>query len=167
MEPIITLARENVGPLAFLGVILVPLFIIYQKKAMPVVFHSVEYCVYVLLGHYVLWLMVSVADWYKEQTAMDAAEAVRSATFTTPANLLTENFIERSLYSPTWLYYFELVMMFVLLYVVVVVRPTTYSASNSYKGDKDRGMLTAEERKKRGGGRYDRGRASSQRDKRT
>lgn len=165
MEPIITLARENVGPLAFLGVILVPLFIIYQKKAMPAVFHSIEYCVYVLLGHYVIWLMVSVADWYREQTIMDAAEVGRSGTYTTPADLLTLNFIDRSLYSPTWLYYFELVMMFVLLYVVVVVRPTTYTASNSYKGDKDRGMLTPEERKKRGGGRYDRGRAKSQRQK--
>lgn len=167
MEPIITVAKENLGILAFAGVILIPLFIVYQKKAMPIIFHTAEYLVYLTAMHYVLYVMVVVAAWYQESTRMEAAGTGASTIYSTPRNVISENFFDKALYTPTWLFYFELVMIFVLLYVVVVVRPTSYSGANSYQGDKNRGMAQPEGNRVAGGkGRYDRSRAAGNRNKR-
>jgi hypothetical protein len=162
VEPLISFARENVILFAILAVIFLPVAIIFQKSVAPLIFHTAEYILYVTLSHYILYAMVQTAAWYK-----DAAGGVIKTddVYTTPMNPLTENFFDKSLYNPTGLFYFELLMVFGFLYLVVVVRPTSYSGSNTYKGDSERGMTAAEKRNQRAG-RYNRNRAKTSKSKR-
>lgn len=171
MEPIITAIRENLTIVAVIAVLLVPAIYFMQQKAAAFVFHTIEYFVYVLLMHYMLYAMVQVAAWYKQSTAMTVVEegAERAMPFNTPAGIISENFFNRALYNPTWLFYFEAIMCVALLYLVVVVRPTAYGGSNNFKGDKERGMKPQPGgvRRAAGRGRYDRTRAQSGRSKRS
>lgn len=155
MEPIITFVTENVSLTIVAVILFVPLAVIYQTKVAPVIFHTIEYFLYLTLAHYMIYAMVQVVAWYKSQTP-DINDA-GATPFNTPRGIISQNFLDKSLYNPTGLLYFELGVAFFLLYIVVVVRPTTYSTANKHKGNKDRGMPG-----ERGGGRYDRSKASSQ-----
>lgn len=171
MEPVITAVRENIAIVAVLGVLLFPILYLLQQKAMAFLFHTIEYIVYVTLMHYMLYAMVQVAAWYKQSTAMTVVEEGEQADapFNTPAGIISQNFFDSSLYNPAWLFYFEGIMCLALLYLVVVVRPTSYSGANSFKGDKDRGMKPQPggARRAAGRGRYDRSRAQTGRGKRS
>ena len=157
MEPIITFAMENLGFAAIVGILLILIIAVNQKKMMPFVYHSVECVVYFLAFHYLFWLGVSVANWYANET-----NPTEGFGFKTPGGLLSQNFADKALYTPVSLFYFEVAMAVLILYLVIVIRPTSYSGKNKYKGDSERGM---EPRKGRGAPRYDRTRAKAHRNK--
>ena len=160
MEPVIAFLKENPGMGVVALVILIPLAIVFQKKAAPVIFHTIEYVLYVIIAHYFIHATVKVIAWYKSQTP--DVNDITAAPYTSPRNPVTENFFDKELYNPTGLLYFEALVAVAILYIVIVVRPTSYSASNKYKGDKERGMApknAAEKRKAR----YNRGKATSNR----
>lgn len=168
MEPLISVIRENVAAVAVIGVLLLPVIYLLQKKATAFMFHTVEYIVYVTLAHYLLYAMVQVAAWYKESTAMSEEDS-NAIPFNTPAGILSENFFDKSLYNPTWLFYLEGIIALGLLYLVVVIRPTSYGGTNKFKGDSERGLKPQPggARRAAGRGRYDRSKASGDKSKRS
>lgn len=160
MEPLITFVKENQAILAVAIIILIPIGFIYQKQAAPILFHMIEYLLYLSVAHTIIYAGVQVVAWYKLQTPDINGET--SIPFNTPINPLAENFFDKTLYSPTGLIYFEALVALGLLYIVVIVRPTAYSASNKYKGNKERGMPSKSSPSGRRS-RYDRNKANDQR----
>lgn len=160
MEPIITFVKENLSLTIAGAVILIPLMVIYQKKSAPFIFHSIEYILYLTLAHYMIYAVVQVIAWYKSQTP--DTNDLSALPFNTPNNPLTQNFLDKSLYNPGGLLYFEVIVALFLVYVVVVLRPATYSVANTYKGDKERGM-SKDAKSPQGRSRYNRSKASGQR----
>ncbi len=158
MEPIITFARENVAVMVVIGVIFAPVYYLYKKKVAPVLFHVFEFFIYMAIVHYVTFFIVKIIAWYKGQTA----DPGYTTPFTAPWNPLTDSFLDLEVYHPDGILYFELIMSIVVVYIVVVVRPTTYSTQNTYKGDKERGMGDGTPK---GRARYDRGKATAKRGK--
>lgn len=165
MEPIITAIRENLAIVAVIAVLLLPAAYIMQQKAMAFLFHTTEFVVYTALMHYMLYAMVQVAAWYKQSTQMTGEDS-NEIPYNTPSGIISQNFFDRSLYNPTGLFYFEIILTLIILYIVVVVRPTSYGGQNTYKGDKNRGMQPQPGGARRSQGRYDRNRASTGKGKR-
>ena len=128
-----------------------------KKKMMPIVYHVFEFCVYLTICHYVLWLAVVAINYFADATNPGSLHGYK-----TPGSILYQNFADKALYSPVALFYTEMAIVLALMYVVIVVRPTSYSTKNRYKGDSDRGM---ESKRGRGAPRYDRARASGDRHK--
>lgn len=165
MEPLITFAKENQAAMAVIVIVLIPLMIVYQKQSAPILFHTVEYILYFTVAHYLIYAAVQVIAWYKSQTP--DINDIGAAPFNTPNNIVMQSLFDKANYNPTGLMYFELVVALVLLYIVVVVRPTAYSTGNSYKGDKERGMSAADSRAAKQRARYDRDKAAKQRSRKS
>ena len=164
VEPIITYVKENVAVAVVAAIILIPLAVIYQKKSAPIIFHSIEYMLYIVLAHYIIYAVVQVIAWYNSQ-APDL-ENLGALSYDSPNNPLTQNFFDKSLYNPGGLLYFEMIVALTLLYIVVVVRPTSYSVTNTYKGGKERGTDT-DGKSPRTKGRYNRSKATTERNRKS
>lgn len=142
---------DNVAFVAIGALVVFIIIAMFKKTLMPIVYHCIELVVYFLACHYIIWMGTSLCNWYANET-----NPSEGYDFKTPAGLISQNFADKTLYNPTSLFYFEVIIAVALMYLVVVVRPTSYSGKNKYKGDSDRGM---DQRKGRGAPRYDRTKA--------
>lgn len=111
-------ARDNVALYVIVALVVLPVSIYYRRQCAPVLYHFVEYCVYVGCMHILFGGIVRVAGWYKTETSMVALGPDKP--FITP---LWDQFWIKGLYRPEALFYVELGLAFLLAYVVVVIRP--------------------------------------------
>lgn len=140
-EPIILHVQEY--GFVYFGVALVsiPLIVVFRKYTLPFIYHTVEYALYCSVAHFFIGGLTRAFSWFRGQTtfkSFDDSEPV--ASFTTP---LTNGFWQKDLYTPEWLFWFEIGVAVLLLYVVVIVRPVKFK-QKPYKSRKPKpGQLSS------------------------
>lgn len=157
MEPIYSLIKANLGFAATFVVLIIALIVVNKKRMLPILYHILEFLAYLTVCHYLLAGAVAAINYFADATNLGTVHG-----YTTPWRILEQNFADKALYSPIGLYYAEILLVVVLLYLVIIVRPTNYSGRNRFKGDSERGMKP---QRGRGQPRYDRTRANAHRNK--
>jgi hypothetical protein len=164
VEPIITFANENQAVLVVTVIVLIPIMFMYQSKSAPILFHSIEYCLYMSVAHTLIYAVVQIVAWYKSQTP--DINGLSPIPYNTPINPISQNFFDKTMYNPIGLLYFETLVALGLLYIVVIVRPTSYTSTNKYKGNKERGM-SEKDGASRSKSRYNRSKAAGHRNQKS
>ena len=123
----ITLHIQENGIVYFgVAVVLIPLIVVFRKHTLPVIYHAAEYLLYCAVAHVLLGGLVRAFSWFRGETTFknyDGSMSAQFTPFTTPLNL---NFWQRELYSPQWLFWFEIGVAVLLLYVVLFIRPVKF-----------------------------------------
>ncbi len=102
--------------------------VVFRKWVIPFLYHTVEYAIYFAAAHSFLAGFVRAFSWFREETEFKnfKGDVVGDWTpYTTPFSL---DFWQMSLYNPQWLFWLELAIAALLLYVVVIIRPTRLKA---------------------------------------
>lgn len=155
MDAVITFFQEYGAMIAVGLAIILPLGYVFRKYTVPLVFYTLEYATYVAIFHVVLHGIVSMFSWFRGETEFKNFDGSLRDDFVAITTPLYDGFWIRELYSPEWLFYFELVIAAGLLYVVTVVRPTRFGKNNKYKGNKNAGYAK--------GAMYDRSKSAASR----
>ncbi len=129
MDTIIQHIEQHLALYVVAAVLGAPVLYLFRKRAVPVIYHSVEYIIYCGLFHYFIGGILRVMSWFRSETSFrntDGSLAKEFTPFTTPLNL---HFWEKELYQPQWFFYVEAVVAVLLLYLVIFIRPTRFKRS--------------------------------------
>ena len=99
-------------------VCLLPVLVMFRRQIFPVVCYLVELCFYLCAFHLVVHGTVRLARWFKLESTTYVREKIDTG-WQTP---LIE-FWKRELYNPGWLFYFELAVAGIILYMMYRLRP--------------------------------------------
>lgn len=131
MESVLEHLREHMVLYAVTGVIGLPLLYLFRQYTGPILFHGLETAIYLTVFHVGFHYLISVFSWFRDQTEMDAlGETGKQAAFSTPL----QEFWVRDAYSPSWLFWAEVGVVVLVLYVVIVIRPVRMKKKNKYQG---------------------------------
>ena len=107
------------------------IYIISAVCALPVIFFTrrysyslirwvIEWCVWCTLFHGILWCLVRLARWFRNESQMAWRDDQRTdAGWTTPII----EFWNREFYTPQWLFYVELTAAILILVAIIRYRP--------------------------------------------
>jgi hypothetical protein len=105
---------------ALAGLCAVPLIYITRKYTLPFLQFLLEFVIYSCILHVVIHGIVRVAAWFQYESQMKFLEKDKVRTgWMTP---LVEVW-NREAYSPTWVFYFELVLAAIILFLMFRYRP--------------------------------------------
>lgn len=133
MDTIIQHIEQNLAIYVLATAFGAPILYLFRKQTVPVIYHSIEFAIYCGVFHYLFGGLLRVGSWFRSETSfknMDGSLAKEFKPFTTPLNW---HFWEKELYQPQAVFYVEAVVALLILYVVVVIRPTRYKR-NIYRG---------------------------------
>lgn len=148
----ITLHLQENGVAYFVGsVVLIPLLVVFRKYTLPVLYHTAEYAIYCAIAHVLIGGLTRVFSWFRAETSFKNYSGDLSPDFVAFTTPLNSGFWQRELYSPQWLFYFEIAVALLLLYVVIFVRPIKFK-QKPYKSKKPApGALSSTSTEKRYG----------------
>ena len=123
MDAILTHFQENARTYIILAVCALPLIIVTRKYSVPLIMYIVEYSIYLLGMHTIVYVVVNVAKWFKANSSMKALRPDG-----TPAEVETWNvpyfeFWQTELYDPKGLWMFEAVVAVLILGAMWRYRP--------------------------------------------
>jgi hypothetical protein len=123
----ITLHLQVNGVAYFVGaMVVIPLLVVFRKYTLPFLYHTVEYVAYVTIAHVFIGGLVRTFSWFRGETSFKNYNGDLSADFKPFTTPMTGEVWNRSLYTPLWVFWFEVVVAVILLYVVVFVRPIKF-----------------------------------------
>lgn len=105
---------------AYLGVLIcgLPLLYIFRKRIVPVILWILEIIVYMAGVHMCLAGLIRLIRWFKLESTMYIQERVDPG-WQIPLN----EFWNRELYKPFWIFYFEVVLLLGVVVLVFFYRP--------------------------------------------
>lgn len=118
MEALVDHLRERWPAYAGLAVCSLPLVYIFRRQVVPVLLWSLEIVMYMAGIHLCLAGLVGLAGWFKSQTSMDYEKNVRTGW-----EVPIADFWNREQYNPAWIFYLELVLLALVIFLVFRYRP--------------------------------------------
>jgi hypothetical protein len=119
------------------GILLLPVIFFTRHYSLPAILFAIEMVIYMFIAHVVIWCIVNVATWFKNNSSMKALDKEGvpegAVDWTTP--LLEFWKIEE--YNPGWIVYMEGV--FAVLIVIAVLRYRPLKVHNPHKRRYDDG----------------------------
>lgn len=105
-------------------VVAIPIVAATRKYSLPILQYILETAIYLGLTHVVFHFIVVLTKWFKEVSSFDRARGQESAPleWQTP---LTDFWIKEEYY-PVWIYYAEIVLVFVIVGLVFKYRPMRF-----------------------------------------
>lgn len=132
MEAVYEHVQENMVGYIVLAVVLLAVTVAFRKYTLPAIFYTIETSIYIVVFHTVFTGMVRFASWFRSQTEIRSTRATASqytGEFFTPM----KEFWRKDLYSPEWLYYFEIAVIVAIIIIVIRYRPTAFGRKNKYR----------------------------------
>lgn len=131
LDAIVQHVQANLAVYGVAVAVVVPVIFIFRKYTIPFLYHTAEYVIYFGVFHMLFAGLTRAFSWFRVETAFKNYDGSISKDFhpyTTPVNL---DFWKIDQYSPHWLFWFEVSVAAMLLYVVIVVRPTRFNKRNN------------------------------------
>ena len=104
-------------------VLAVPFIYFTRKWTVPLIFYTIEICIYMVIMHVVVFVAVNLTAGFKNSSSMKMLRPdgvpVDAVYWTTPL----VKFWEKQIYNPEWLVYVEYAFAFILIVLVLKFRP--------------------------------------------
>ncbi len=123
MEPIIGHFREFYGYYIMGAFCVLPFIVVFRRVAVPAIMYVIELCIYMGLLHCAIWVIVAVAAWFKDQSTMKRARDLVGDDYNPGWTTPILEFWKREEYNPHWLFYFEIVLFFLVIFLMWRYRP--------------------------------------------
>ena len=111
----------NQWPMYAVGaVFLIPLIYFTRKFSVPLILWIIEVCLYITALHLFIFGLLKATVWFKGSTQMAWKEEEKVVTtWTVPL----DRFWDRQLYDPSWVFWFEMVVLVGMIAVILRYRP--------------------------------------------
>jgi uncharacterized membrane protein (GlpM family) len=123
MEVVIQHLKEHYGWYVFGLICVLPPFVLLRRYTVAPVMYAVELVIYMGLLHCLIYGVVVVAAWFKDQSTLKRARGLVQASFNPGWKTPLLRFWDRQQYDPPWLLYFELVLLVVVIFLMWRYRP--------------------------------------------
>ena len=151
MDVLVAHLREYCLVYAVGAACVLPIIYLPRRYSVPIIFDTVEIAIYMVIMHVVVWLLVNLARWFRENSSMKALDAsgrpLDAPTWDTP--LLT--FWQRELYDPAWVFWVEVALAALIVLAVWRYRPMRVKRPRKRRAFKNE-MPGRGQRSVRGGG---------------
>lgn len=123
VEEIITHLRENAQAYIVLTVCILPLIFVTRKYSVPLILYVVEYCLYLLVVHTIIFVILTAARWFKENSSMKALRADGVPADAPTWKMPYFDFWNTAVYDPQWIWKAEIVVAIIVLIAMWRLRP--------------------------------------------
>ncbi len=131
---------ENWVAYVAIAVCVLPLLYLARKWVAPILLYALEFVAYVVSMHGVIWCLLRAAGWFKANTAMNALDLER----VNPGwNSPWWGFWERERYNPQWVFYAEVVSLFLIAYLMYQFRPMSVQQRFAKRANLTKGMSSS------------------------
>lgn len=118
--------EANLSIYIVLCVILVPFLYATRRWSFPLIFYTVETCIYLGIMHTIIHGIVKVALWFYINTRMKALSDDTTPPGAPDWGTPWVDFWNYEAYSPTWVAYMELVFALIIIFLVWRYRPPRF-----------------------------------------
>lgn len=101
---------------------LLPLVYVTRRYSVPMILYAIETVIYIGLMHFGVGLIARVAAWFKDQSSMKRAFGTQQAETPDWSNPWLA-FWDRSQYNPDWLFWAEVALAALIVFLVWRLRP--------------------------------------------
>lgn len=123
MEPLVDHFKQYYGYYAMGALCVLPVIILFRRYSVPTIMYAMELCIYMALLHCLTYGVVVFASWFKDQSTMKRARGLLGQDYNPGWKTPILEFWNRKQYDPQWLFYFEIVLLLVLVFLVWKYRP--------------------------------------------
>ena len=123
MEPLFNHFKEFYGYYIMGAICVLPFIIVFRRVAVPAIMYVVEFCIYTGLLHCLTYGVVVTAAWFKDQSTMKRAQGLVGQDFNPGWSTPIVDFWNREAYNPRWLFYFEIALLFLVIFMMWKYRP--------------------------------------------
>ena len=123
MDALIANMQENAMLYGAIAVCLAPIIYVTRKYSVPVILYCVEFAIYALIMHVVVWVIVAVTRWFKESSSMRALDKDGIPEDAPEWGTPLVEFWDTEAYDPNWVWKAELVCLVLVLIVMWRYRP--------------------------------------------
>lgn len=130
MSDLISNVQEHAAILVVLAIVLLPILYAFRRYTGPFFMYVGELIAYSLVFHTIVHGIVRLFAWFRKESAFRDGFGNPIDEISPLRTPFLNNFWDRALYAPTWLFYFELVCVAAIFYVVIFLRPTRFGRSH-------------------------------------
>jgi hypothetical protein len=113
------------------AVVLLPVLFFTRRYSVPAILFAIETLIYFAVAHTVMWCIVTMATWFKNNSTMRALEKDGTMRDVADWSIPYLQFWEKELYNPQWVMYLEGV--FAVLIILAVFRYRPLKVHNPHK----------------------------------
>ena len=136
MDVILQHLQEHYRVYIVLAICLLPPLIIFRRFTVPITQYLVECSIYMVIMHFLVYGIVGFVGWFVDASSMKRAFGKDTTVSVAPDwNVPLNEFWDRTLYNPGWLFYFECVVGFIIIYLVWRYRPLKKVKGPIWKND--------------------------------
>lgn len=93
-----------------LGVCTLPILFVTRKYSVPVILYFVEYCIYLFCVHALLYAVLNLARWFKENSSMRALRSDGKPVDAPTWKMPFMEFWDTHAYDPQWMWKIEILI---------------------------------------------------------
>lgn len=123
LDLIITHFRENAQAYIVLTICILPLIFVTRKYSLPFILYVIEYSLYLLIMHTILYAVLNVARWFKENSSMKALRPDGTPADAPDWTMPYFQFWDTAAYKPAWVWKLEIVVALLILVGMWRYRP--------------------------------------------
>ena len=123
MEQVLAHLQENATGYGIGAVCLLPVIFVTRKYSVPLILYIVEFAIYATALHVVVWCVVGLARWFKEQSSMKALRPDGKPADAPDWGTPLLEFWDKTQYKPHWLWIAEVVCLVIILALMWRYRP--------------------------------------------
>ena len=125
MEALTEHLTEHYGTYIVAGAVVLPIIIIFRRWAIPFIQFIVEFIVYSSVMHVIIYAIVRLAAWFKDQSSMKRAFGPAGQTDHPGWETPLLEFWNREAYIPGWVLYLEVAFALAIFVLMWRLRPMT------------------------------------------
>ena len=148
------------------AVILLPVIFFTRRYSVTAILFAVETVIYFAIAHTLVWCIVAVATWFKNNSTMRALDEEGKMRDVADWSIPYLEFWNKELYNPEWVMYMECVFALMIIAAVIKYRPLKVHNPHKRRYDDAGKLITKGSPKGKGGYTYTRPGAGAGRGKR-
>ena len=123
METFLTHFQTHTKEYIVIGVCMIPIIAVTRKYSVPAILYTIEYAIYLLMMHTVVYCVLNVARWFKTQSSMKALRADGTPADAPDWTIPYVEFWKTHEYKPEWVWKMEIVVAILIFAAMVRYRP--------------------------------------------
>ena len=136
MDAILQHLQEHYRIYIVLAVCLLPPLVIFRRHSIPIIQYLVECSIYITIMHFLVYCIIGFVAWFIDASSMKRAFDKDPTVNVAPDwNVPLNQFWDRTLYNPEWLFYFECVAGLLIIFLVWRYRPMKKVKGPIWKSD--------------------------------
>lgn len=128
MDTVVAHFRDNAQAYIIIGLCALPILIVTRKYSLPLIMYIVEYIIYLSITHSMIYAVLNLARWFKENSSMRALRADGKPVDAPTWKMPYIEFWKTVEYDPNWIWKVEIIVAILIFGAMWRYRPMKVQA---------------------------------------